>query len=247
MIYSLNGERCTSSSRLLVQRSIHEEFTERLAERVRSPQGRSSARPGHRDRPAHPPRPLRQGAQLRGGRRSEGRDRRRRRRGRHRPGVVLRQPDDVRRRDATTCASPGRRSSGPCSPSSRSTTRPMRVALANDTDYGLAGYLWTGDAGRAHRVARDLDVGHGVGQLAERAPPADTVRRHEGERHRPRRRRLLASTSTWRRRTSPSPTTRMPSRRWVRSGEPHARRPRRSASSLPPTSGRGSPPCRSIR
>ncbi len=34
MIYSLNGERCTSSSRLLVQRSIHERFIERLAERV---------------------------------------------------------------------------------------------------------------------------------------------------------------------------------------------------------------------
>ena len=33
------------------------------------------------------------------------------------------------------------------------------VSLANDTDYGLAGYLWTGDTGRAHRVARDLDVG----------------------------------------------------------------------------------------
>ena len=26
MIYSLNGERCTSSSRLLVQGSIHDEF-----------------------------------------------------------------------------------------------------------------------------------------------------------------------------------------------------------------------------
>src|SRR6185436_20440558 len=35
MIYSLNGERCTSSSRLLVQRSIEKEFTERLVARVR--------------------------------------------------------------------------------------------------------------------------------------------------------------------------------------------------------------------
>ena len=35
MIYSLNGERCTSSSRLLVQKSIEREFTERLVERVR--------------------------------------------------------------------------------------------------------------------------------------------------------------------------------------------------------------------
>jgi 5-carboxymethyl-2-hydroxymuconic-semialdehyde dehydrogenase len=34
MIYSLNGERCTSSSRLLVERPIYDEFTTRLAERV---------------------------------------------------------------------------------------------------------------------------------------------------------------------------------------------------------------------
>ena len=31
MIYSLNGERCTSSSRVLIQESIYDEFTERLA------------------------------------------------------------------------------------------------------------------------------------------------------------------------------------------------------------------------
>ena len=34
MIYSINGERCTSSSRLLVQESIREEFEARLTERV---------------------------------------------------------------------------------------------------------------------------------------------------------------------------------------------------------------------
>ena len=34
MIYSLNGERCTSSSRLLVQESIQDEFTARLVQRV---------------------------------------------------------------------------------------------------------------------------------------------------------------------------------------------------------------------
>jgi 5-carboxymethyl-2-hydroxymuconic-semialdehyde dehydrogenase len=33
------------------------------------------------------------------------------------------------------------------------------VRMANDVEYGLAGYLWTSDTGRAHRVARDLDVG----------------------------------------------------------------------------------------
>ena len=35
MIYSLNGERCTSSSRLLVQESIADEFEAKLAERVK--------------------------------------------------------------------------------------------------------------------------------------------------------------------------------------------------------------------
>ncbi|MFN3500384.1 MAG: aldehyde dehydrogenase family protein, partial [Pannonibacter indicus] len=35
MIYSLNGERCTSSSRLLVEASIHDAFTARLAEKAK--------------------------------------------------------------------------------------------------------------------------------------------------------------------------------------------------------------------
>ena len=33
------------------------------------------------------------------------------------------------------------------------------IALANDVRYGLAGYLWTGDVGRAHRMAQALDAG----------------------------------------------------------------------------------------
>jgi 5-carboxymethyl-2-hydroxymuconic-semialdehyde dehydrogenase len=35
MIYSLNGERCTSSSRLLVEQSIYESFTAKVAEKAR--------------------------------------------------------------------------------------------------------------------------------------------------------------------------------------------------------------------
>ena len=33
------------------------------------------------------------------------------------------------------------------------------VAMANDVRYGLAGYLWTRDVGRANRVAMALDTG----------------------------------------------------------------------------------------
>jgi len=34
-IFSLNGERCTANSRLLVERSVYSEFVERVAERAR--------------------------------------------------------------------------------------------------------------------------------------------------------------------------------------------------------------------
>jgi 5-carboxymethyl-2-hydroxymuconic-semialdehyde dehydrogenase len=33
------------------------------------------------------------------------------------------------------------------------------VELANQVEFGLAGYVWTGDVGRSHRLARDLDAG----------------------------------------------------------------------------------------
>jgi 5-carboxymethyl-2-hydroxymuconic-semialdehyde dehydrogenase len=36
MIYSLNGERCTSSSRVLIQSTIHDEFVTKLGERVQA-------------------------------------------------------------------------------------------------------------------------------------------------------------------------------------------------------------------
>ena len=48
------------------------------------------------------------------------------------------------------------------------------VALANSTRYGLAGYVWTRDLGRAHRVAAALDAGYvsvnGMAALPPSAP-----------------------------------------------------------------------------
>lgn len=45
------------------------------------------------------------------------------------------------------------------------------VAIANDTDFGFAGYVFTGDVGRAHRTAGRLDAGNGGAVPAGPAMP----------------------------------------------------------------------------
>ena len=48
------------------------------------------------------------------------------------------------------------------------------IEIANATKYGLAGYVWTNDLGRAHRVADALDAGYisvnGMAALPPAAP-----------------------------------------------------------------------------
>ena len=158
MIYSLNGERCTSSSRLFVQGSIHEEFTDRLAGRVRA------LRIGHPLDPATEIGPLIHPVHC----------------------AKVRSYAATAAAEGATVVVGGGDATDPAScyvnpMMFTGATNDMRIAreeifgpvltvipfddeadavtLANDTDYGLAGYLWTGDTGRAHRVARDLDVG----------------------------------------------------------------------------------------
>ena len=48
---------------------------------------------------------------------------------------------------------------GPILTVERFTSEEEAVALGNDTDFGLAGAVWTGDAARAERVARALRAG----------------------------------------------------------------------------------------
>ena len=157
MIYSLNGQRCTSSSRLLVQRSIHDAFVAKLAERVRQ------LKVGDPFDPATEVGPLIHERHL----------------------AKVTSYAEVAAADGATIAVGGKRIDGAgyfYTPTLYTgadismriaqeeifgpvlTVIPFddeadAIATANAVDYGLAGYLWTNDVGRALRVSDALEAG----------------------------------------------------------------------------------------
>ena len=122
--------------------------------------GRRSAGPGDAVRAAGRRAPARA---RRGLHRDRPRRRRARRRRRRPPEGLSRRAGTSSRRSSptstTACASRARRSSARCSRSSPTTTRPTRSRIANDSDYGLSGTVWTADVERGLDVARRVRTG----------------------------------------------------------------------------------------
>ncbi|MEX0365232.1 MAG: 5-carboxymethyl-2-hydroxymuconate semialdehyde dehydrogenase [Ruegeria sp.] len=157
MIYSLNGERCTSSSRLLIQDTIADEFEARLAARAKA------IKVGHPLDPNTEVGPLIHPV--------------------HRAKVMA--SFEAAQAEGATIAAGGTRVGetgqfvaptlftgatndmtiaqdeifGPVLTSIRFHTEAEALQLANDTAYGLTGYVWTADVTRAMRFTDQLDAG----------------------------------------------------------------------------------------
>lgn len=162
MIYSLNGERCTSSSRVLVQASIYDEFTARLADRIKT------IKVGHPLDPSTVIGPLVHARHCEKVRTYVGKA--------EAAGATVHygtsEADDRGASGTSNYVAPmlftGADNSmaiaqeeifGPVLTAIPFADEAEAVSVANDVEYGLAGYLWTSDLTRAHRVADELDVG----------------------------------------------------------------------------------------
>ncbi|MEV4326577.1 aldehyde dehydrogenase family protein [Microbispora rosea] len=156
-VFLHSGQVCSAGARLLVEDSVHEEFVDavvRRAERIRlggpfDPEAETGPliSAGHLAKvEAYVEAGIVEGATLRcGGRRLEGA-------GYFFPPTVL---DGCHRGMRVV----REESFGPVLTVERFSGEDEAVALGNDTDYGLAGAVWTTDAGKAQRVAGRLRHG----------------------------------------------------------------------------------------
>lgn len=157
MIYSINGERCTSSSRLLIQDTVREEFEAKLVARV------NNIKVGHPLDPATEIGPLvtqehydkvtsyfdiakEDGATVAAG------------------GIKVGDEGYFVRPTLFTNANNKMRIAqeeifGPVLTSIPFSTEEEALSMANDTDYGLTGYVWTNDLTRALRFTEALEAG----------------------------------------------------------------------------------------
>ncbi|WRS30026.1 5-carboxymethyl-2-hydroxymuconate semialdehyde dehydrogenase [Actinomycetaceae bacterium MB13-C1-2] len=157
-VFSLNGERCTAGSRILVHRDIYDEFVERYAEqasrvKVGLPSD-PSTEVGALVHPEHYEKVMsyvelgkEEGRLVAGGGRPQGF-----------PVGNFVAPTvfaDVRP-DARIFQE---EIFGPVVAITPFDSDEEALALANDTKYGLAAYIWTNDLKRAHNFAQNVDAG----------------------------------------------------------------------------------------
>lgn len=159
MIFSLNGQRCNSGSRLLIQDSIHDAFVEKLIARAQS------IRIGDPLDPATELGPLIHPVQYE---KVSGHCRQARADGATLSGAALPsglgEPGLWYPPTLVTNVTPQMKIAreevfGPVLAVMKFRSEAEAVAIANDTRYGLSAYVWTGDSGRTHRLARSLQAG----------------------------------------------------------------------------------------
>ena len=158
-IFTMNGQRCTAGSRLLVQEGLYEEIVGAVAERARKIRvgDPTDARTelGPLIRPEHHARVLEyiasareQGARVLAGGERPGNlpD------GNFLQATVIADVDETMRVFQEEIF-------GPVLVAMPFRDEADAVRLANATPYGLAAYVWTNDIRRAHRVAHAIDTG----------------------------------------------------------------------------------------
>lgn len=158
-VYSLNGERCTAGSRLLVQRDIYDDFLDDLAARVSKIKVGEPRDPetevGPLITPEHWQRvkgyldgAVEEGATIAvGGERPEGLDK-----GNYlQPTLVT----DVKNEMTIS----QEEVFGPVLVVMPFKDDQEAIDIANDVKYGLAGYVWTGSMKRGHKIAEAIESG----------------------------------------------------------------------------------------
>jgi 5-carboxymethyl-2-hydroxymuconic-semialdehyde dehydrogenase len=157
-VFSLNGERCTAGSRILVERSIYDEFLEKYAARAKNivvgdphdPKTEVGAlvHPEHYDKVmSYVEIGKTEGRLLAGGGRPEGFDS-----GNYvAPTVFADVAPDARIFQEEIF--------GPVVAITPFDDDDEALAMANNTRYGLAAYIWTNNLARAHRFSQAVEAG----------------------------------------------------------------------------------------
>lgn len=157
-VFSLNGERCTAGSRILVERSVYDEFVDRYAKQASRVKvglpGDPATEVGALVHPEHYEKVMsyveigkEEGRLVAGGKRPEGFSE-----GNFvEPTVFVDVPPTARIFQEEIF--------GPVVAITPFDSDEEALALANDTRYGLAAYIWTSDLKRAHNFAQNVEAG----------------------------------------------------------------------------------------